>query len=53
LEELRILYSSDMNMRPVELLLARCGNLRVLSELESWQDDAETPARPDSPDAEP
>jgi hypothetical protein len=37
LEELRILYSSDMNMRTVELLLASCGNLRVLSELESWQ----------------
>ena len=37
LEELRILYSSDMSMRTVELLLASCTNLRVLSELESWQ----------------
>ncbi|RZC41608.1 Ribonuc P 40 domain containing protein [Asbolus verrucosus] len=37
LEELRILYSSDMNMRTVELLLASCTNLKVLSELESWQ----------------
>lgn len=37
LEELRILYSSDMSMRTVELLLASCSNLRVLSELESWQ----------------
>lgn len=37
LEELRILYSSDMNMRTVKLLLASCTNLKVLSELESWQ----------------
>lgn len=37
LEELRILYSQDMNMRTVELLLASCTNLKVLSELESWQ----------------
>ncbi|XP_060523905.1 uncharacterized protein LOC132700541 [Cylas formicarius] len=37
LEEFRVLYSSDMNMRTVELLLASCTNLRVLSELESWQ----------------
>ncbi|XP_008193850.1 uncharacterized protein LOC662936 isoform X1 [Tribolium castaneum] len=37
LEELRILYSSDMSMKTVELLLANCTNLRVLSELESWQ----------------
>ncbi|XP_056641067.1 uncharacterized protein LOC130447987 [Diorhabda sublineata] len=37
LEELRVLYSSDMNMRTVELLLASCTNLKVLSELESWQ----------------
>lgn len=37
LEELRILYSSDMNMRTVKLLLASCCNLKVLSELESWQ----------------
>ncbi|XP_031345863.1 uncharacterized protein LOC116172736 [Photinus pyralis] len=37
LEELRILYSSDMSIRTVELLLASCTKLRVLSELESWQ----------------
>ncbi|XP_074042912.1 uncharacterized protein isoform X1 [Leptinotarsa decemlineata] len=37
LEEFRVLYSSDMNMRTVELLLASSKNLRVLSELESWQ----------------
>ncbi|XP_030753558.1 uncharacterized protein LOC115880490 isoform X1 [Sitophilus oryzae] len=37
LEELRVLYSSDMSMRTVELLLASCPNLKVLSELESWQ----------------
>lgn len=37
LEELRVLYSSDMNMRTVELLLACCINIKVLSELESWQ----------------
>lgn len=36
LEELRVLYSQDMNMRTVELLLASCTNLKVLSELESW-----------------
>ncbi|KAL3280600.1 hypothetical protein HHI36_003832 [Cryptolaemus montrouzieri] len=37
LEELRILFSSDMNMETVELILASCVNLKVLSELESWQ----------------
>lgn len=37
LEELRILYSSDMGLRTIELLLGSCPNLRVLSELESWQ----------------
>lgn len=37
LRELRILYSSDMSMRTVELLLASCTNLKVMSELESWQ----------------
>lgn len=37
LEEFRVLYSSDMNMRTVELLLASCTNIKVLSELESWQ----------------
>lgn len=36
LEELRILYSSDLSIRTVDLLLASCMNLRVLSELESW-----------------
>ncbi|CAG9771974.1 unnamed protein product [Ceutorhynchus assimilis] len=37
LEEFRVLYSSDMSMRTVQLLLASCTNLKVLSELESWQ----------------
>lgn len=37
LEEIRILFSSDMNMDTVNLLIANCCNLRVLSELESWQ----------------
>ncbi|XP_018324571.1 uncharacterized F-box/LRR-repeat protein C02F5.7-like isoform X1 [Agrilus planipennis] len=37
LEELRILYSSDMNICTVNMLLENCTNLRVLSELESWQ----------------
>ncbi|XP_045472835.1 uncharacterized protein LOC123679326 isoform X1 [Harmonia axyridis] len=37
LEELRILFSSDMNMKTVDLLLSSCKNLKVLSELESWQ----------------
>lgn len=38
LEELRILYSYDMSIQTVQLLLANCTNLRVLSELEGWQD---------------
>lgn len=37
LEELRILYSSDMNINSVKMLVNSCSNLRVLSELESWQ----------------
>lgn len=37
LEELRILYSSDMSLRTIELLMGSCPNLRILSELESWQ----------------
>nr|CAI5869027.1 unnamed protein product [Callosobruchus analis] len=37
LEEFRVLYSIDMSMRTVELLMASCINLKVLSELESWQ----------------
>lgn len=37
LEEMRILYSSDMCMDSVRLLIENCSNLRVLSELESWQ----------------
>ncbi|XP_065164566.1 uncharacterized protein [Atheta coriaria] len=37
LEELRILYSTDMSTNTVELLLANCTNLRVISELENWQ----------------
>ncbi|KAK3922389.1 F-box/LRR-repeat protein 7 [Frankliniella fusca] len=37
LEELRILYSDDLSMRTVSLLMTHCENLRVLSELESWE----------------
>ncbi|XP_044752475.1 uncharacterized protein LOC123312224 isoform X1 [Coccinella septempunctata] len=37
LEELRILFSNDMSMETVDLLLSKCTNLKVLSELESWQ----------------
>lgn len=37
LEEVRILFSSDMSMETVQMLLASCSNLRRLSELESWQ----------------
>ncbi|KAG8034248.1 hypothetical protein G9C98_001332 [Cotesia typhae] len=36
LEELKILYSSDLSMRTVRLLMKNCDNLRRLSELESW-----------------
>lgn len=36
LEELRILYSSDLSICTVDKLLASCPKLRVLSELESW-----------------
>lgn len=37
LKELKVLYSKDMNMQTVELLLANCHNLKVLSELKRWQ----------------
>lgn len=37
LEELRILYSDDLSMHTVSLLMTHCKNLRVLSELESWE----------------
>lgn len=37
LEELKILYSDDLSMRTVRLLMQNCENLRRLSELESWQ----------------
>ncbi|CAH0557494.1 unnamed protein product [Brassicogethes aeneus] len=37
LEELKILYSHDMNMRTVQLILASCPKLTALSELEGWQ----------------
>lgn len=37
LEELKILYSNDMNMRTVQLILASCPNLKSLSVLEGWQ----------------
>lgn len=37
LEELKILYSSDLSMQSVRLLMNHCGQLRTLSELESWE----------------
>lgn len=37
LEELKLLYSSDLSMKTVRLLMQNCDNLRRLSELESWQ----------------
>lgn len=37
LEELRILFSSDMGIHTARLLLASCPKLRLMSELESWQ----------------
>lgn len=37
LEELKILYSDDLSMKTVKLLMQNCDNLRRLSELESWQ----------------
>lgn len=36
LEELRILYSSDLSIVTVQLLLESCPVLKVMSELESW-----------------
>ncbi|KAJ8888715.1 hypothetical protein PR048_008207 [Dryococelus australis] len=37
LEELKILHSEHLSMQTVKLLMKNCNNLRVLSELESWQ----------------
>lgn len=37
LEEMKILYSHDLSMDTVQLLMQNCDNLRRLSELESWQ----------------
>ena len=37
LEELKILYSDNLSMQTVHVLMTHCDNLRVLSELESWQ----------------
>ncbi|XP_017760315.1 PREDICTED: uncharacterized protein LOC108550884 [Eufriesea mexicana] len=37
LEELKILYSHDLSMKTVELLMHYCDNLYRLSELENWQ----------------
>ncbi|XP_033230813.1 SCF E3 ubiquitin ligase complex F-box protein grrA-like [Belonocnema kinseyi] len=37
LEELKILYSADLSMKTVKILMQNCKNLRRLSELESWQ----------------
>lgn len=37
LEELRVLFSSDMGIHTAQLLLGSCPKLRLMSELESWQ----------------
>ncbi|XP_026667707.1 uncharacterized protein LOC108622918 [Ceratina calcarata] len=37
LQELKILYSHDLSMKTVELLMEHCDNLYRLSELENWQ----------------
>ncbi|XP_076247108.1 uncharacterized protein LOC143187050 isoform X1 [Calliopsis andreniformis] len=37
LEELKILYSHDLSMKTIQLLMQNCDNLRRLSELEGWQ----------------
>ncbi|XP_066602352.1 uncharacterized protein [Prorops nasuta] len=37
LEELKVLYSHDLSMGTVQLLMQNCHNLRRLSELESWE----------------
>lgn len=37
LEELKILYSHDLSMKTIQLLMENCDNLRRLTELENWQ----------------
>lgn len=37
LEELKILYSHDLSMKTIQLLMHSCDNLYRLSELENWQ----------------
>lgn len=37
LEELKILYSLDLSMKTVQLLIQHCDHLYRLSELENWQ----------------
>lgn len=37
IEELRILYSHNLSMQTVELLMTHCDSLHTLSELESWE----------------
>ncbi|XP_078038706.1 uncharacterized protein LOC144470966 isoform X2 [Augochlora pura] len=37
LEELKILYSHDLSMRTIQLLMENCDNLQRLSELENWR----------------
>lgn len=37
LEELKILYSHDLSMKTIQLLMQSCDNLYRLSELENWQ----------------
>lgn len=37
IEELRILYSHNLSMQTVQLLMIHCERLRTLSELENWE----------------
>lgn len=37
LEELRVLFSSDMGVHTARMVLGSCPKLRLMSELESWQ----------------
>lgn len=38
LEEFRVLFSSDMGIHTAKMLLESCPKLRLMSELESWQE---------------
>jgi len=45
LEELKILYSYDLSMQTVQLLMTHCDKLHTLSELESWEGITSTELR--------